>query len=141
MDHFNGNTPAEELYADIIGLPHHVSKTYPPMPLLNRAAQFAPFAALTGYDAAIEETARLTEEEVFLDESEITVLNEKLIKLEADLPQHPEITVTWFQPDEKKSGGEYRTVTGSVRKIDRMEQYLILMSGERIPLNRIIKIK
>ena len=103
---------AEQVYGDIIDLPRPVSRTHPPRPMLNRAAQFAPFAALTGYDAAVEETARLTEEEVYLDESEIAALNEKLARLEAALPNPPAVQITCFRPDERKSGGSFETVTG-----------------------------
>ena len=132
---------AEQVYADIINLPHPVSKKHPPMPLLNRAAQFAPFAALTGYDAAVEETARLTEDEVYLDESEIEVLNEKLSRLEAALPQRPEVQITYFLPDKKKAGGSFETFTGVIRRIDRIEQCLVTESGERIPLERLMAIE
>lgn len=132
---------AEQVYADIIGLPHHVSQIHPPMPMLNRAAQFAPFAALTGYEAAVEETARLTEDEVYLDESEIAVLNEKLVRLEAVLPEHPEVQITYFRPDEKKAGGSYETITGIVRKIDHAAQCLLMDSGDKIPFTRLTAIK
>ena len=132
---------AEKEYAEIINLPHHISKTRPPMPMLNRAAQFAPFATLTGYDAAVEETARLTDDEVCLDTSEIDVLNEKLARIENLLPQHTEVQITYFLPDEKKAGGSYETAAGSVRKIDHIAQCLIMESGEMIPLVRIIAIE
>ena len=135
------DSSAEQVYADIINLPHPVSKTHPPMPMLNRAAQFAPFAALTGYEAAVEETARLTEDEVYLDESEIAALNKKLARLEAALPQHPAVQITYFRPDEKKSGGSYETVTGTVRAIDRITQCLFMESGEKIPLVRLMAIE
>ena len=134
-------TSAEQIYGDIIDLPHHVSKTRPPMPMLNRAAQFAPFAALTGYEAAVEETARLTEDEAYLDESEITALNEKLARIEALLPQRPEMQITYFLPDERKAGGSFETVTGPVRKIDRITQQLVMESGEQIPLARLVAIE
>lgn len=135
------DSAAEQVYGDIIDLPRPVSRTHPPMPMLNRAAQFAPFAALTGYDAAVEETARLTEEEIYLDESEIAALNEKLARIEAALPNPSAVQITYFRPDERKSGGSYETVTGTVRTIDRITQYLFMESGERIPLARLIAIK
>ena len=89
----------------------------------------------------MEETARLTEEEVYLDESEITALNEKLARIEAALPNPSAVQITYFRPDERKSGGSYETVTGTVRTIDRITQYLFMESGERIPLARLIAIK
>ena len=135
------DSAAEKVYGDIIDLPRPVSRTHPPMPMLNRAAQFAPFAALTGYDAAVGETARLTEEEVYLDESEIAALNEKLARLEAALPNPPAVQITYFRPDERKSGGSFETVTGTVRTIDRITQCLHMESGERIPFARLIAIK
>ena len=128
-------------YDDIIGLPHPVSDKHPHMSADDRAAQFAPFAALTGYDAAVEETARLTDDEVCLDTSEIDVLNEKLARIENLLPQHTEVQITYFLPDEKKAGGSYETAAGSVRKIDHIAQCLIMESGEMIPLVRIIAIE
>ena len=132
---------AEQLYGDILNLPHPVSRRHPPMSLLNRAAQFAPFAALTGYGAAIEETARQTDDAVELDAGEIDVLNEKLMRLRALLPQKPKVQLTWFVPDERKAGGAYRTIEGIARKIDPIEQVLVLDSGERVPLNRMIDLK
>ncbi len=128
-------------YDDIIDLPHPVSKTHPPMPLLNRAAQFAPFAALTGYGEAVEETARLTEDEVYLDESEIEALNQTLIQLEAALPQHPEVQLTYFRPDPAKKGGAYCTIHGTVKKIDRYKKSLLMESGEEIPMGRLMQIE
>ena len=123
-------------YEDIINLPHPVSKRHTPMPMINRAAQFAPFAALTGYDAAIEETARLTEDEILLSEGEIAVLNDRLQRLIQHLPEHPEVAITWFRPDERKSGGAYITTTGTVKKVDEHGKYLLMDSGEVIPMER-----
>jgi len=128
-------------YDDIIHLPHHVSSVHPPMPVSDRAAQFAPFAALTGHDAAIKETARLTDERVELDENAKAVLDEKLRMIQEMLARQPEITVTYFQPDEKKSGGRYISATGNVRKIDMYSHLIIMSDGLRIPLSEIYGIE
>ena len=128
-------------YEDIVSLPHPVSKRHAPMPLLSRAAQFAPFAALTGYDAAIGETARLTETERTLSESEITVLNRKLQELSHRLPEAPEVTITCFRPDERKAGGTYITIRGIAKKIDPVGQCLIMESGDEIPMDRLVDIQ
>jgi len=105
-------------YDDIINLPHHVSVTRPHMTAVDRAAQFSPFAALTGYDAAIRETARLTDERVELDEYIKDALNKRLQIIAERMKEQPEITITYFQPDTKKSGGANITDTGTVKKID-----------------------
>lgn len=129
-------------YDDIINLPHHISRRHPQMPPENRAAQFAPFAALTGYEDAIGETGRLTEAEVELTEDEISVLNEKLTALEAVLREQPrtEVQVTYFEPDLYKAGGEYRTITDTVRRIDHYRKCLVMESGDVIAMNRLKEI-
>lgn len=127
-------------YNDIINLPHHVSKYHPPMSRLDRAAQFSPFAALTGFDDSINETARLTNKKMVLDETTKTILDVKLEILHEQLNSHPKIEITYFQPDEKKSGGEYVTVIGIVRKIDRYERTVTMQDGIRIPIEDIIEI-
>lgn len=124
-------------YDDIIHLPHHRSQTHPPMPLQDRAAQFAPFAALTGYGAALHETARLTEQRAELTESEKAALDRRLQLLSDRLADRPEITVTYFRPDERKEGGAYVTVTGTAKKIDAYERVLVLQSGLCIAIDRI----
>ena len=120
-------------YDDIIQLPHLVSKTHPQMPVSDRAAQFAPFAALTGHDAAIRETARLTEEKAELDENAKMIIDEKLRFVQETLSDQPKVTVTYFKPDEKKAGGKYITVSGSVRKIDMYKGLIIMMDDISIP--------
>lgn len=130
----------EHRYDDIIDLPHPVSRKHPQMPLLDRAAQFAPFAALTGHEAAIKETARLTEEEIELDESSKELLDFRLQQLQEHLPEQPEVTVTYFCPDETKSGGAYETVTGSVKKVDSYAGELVFTDGRRIGLGMIIEL-
>ena len=119
-------------YGDIIHLPHHVSKTRPQMSMEDRAAQFSPFAALTGYDAAILETGRLTEDKLELGEETQAILDRKQRYLAEIIDTKPEITVTYFVPDEKKSGGAYSTVTGFLKRIDEYERQLVLTDGRRI---------
>lgn len=127
-------------YDDIIHLPHHVSATRAQMPLIDRAAQFSPFAALTGYEAAIKETARLTEERIELDETGKAALNEKLKLVKARLEERPEISITYFLPDEKKIGGAYVTVTGPVRKINEYERVVVMEDQTVIPIGQIHEI-
>ncbi len=127
-------------YDDIIHLPHHVSKTHPPMAVIDRAAQFSPFAALTGYDAAVKETARLTDERVELDESMKDTLRDKLQIIADRLEEHPEIAVTYFQPDAKKHGGAYVTAIGKVKKVNEYERAIIMTDGTAIPIDEIINI-
>ena len=124
-------------YDDIIDLPRHVSPRRPQMSLLGRAAQFAPFAALTGFEDTIDETARLTDRCVELDEEDLFHLNEQLCGLIAAIAEQPEITLTYFVPDEKKSGGAYCSVTGRVRRIDEVNQNVIFADGTVIPFGRI----
>lgn len=121
-------------YDDIIHLPHHVSKTRPQMSMMDRAAQFSPFAALTGYDAAIKETGRLTDEKIELGEETKAVLDRKQRYLSDMISVQPEITVTYFLPDERKSGGTYLSVTGKLKRIDEYERMMILTDGKKIPL-------
>lgn len=128
-------------YDSIINMPHHVSPTRPKMSLLDRAAQFAPFAALNGYDDAVKETARLTDGEAVLDEGQIAWLNERLMILSENLPTESEIEITYFVPDEKKSGGKYLTVSGNIKKILEFERLVIMRSGEQIPIERIVGIE
>ncbi len=131
----------ESAYADMIGLPHHVSSNWLPMSRLDRAAQFAPFAALTGFGDVIGECARLTEGEITLSEEEIGVLNEKLREIGKQLSEKPEISVLWFQPDERKTGGAYREITGRVKKLDEIHKQVVLMDGTRIPMESIYEIQ
>lgn len=127
-------------YGDIINLPHHVSKTHPPMDIMDRAAQFSPFAALTGYKEAAEETRRLTQPKIQLDETQKELLDIELHKLEAGLLQKTVVTVTYFIPDQKKDGGVYHTVSGTVRKIDHYRRILCIENKEEIPVENIIDI-
>lgn len=131
----------EHRYDDIIDLPHHTSKKHPRMPLLDRAAQFAPFAALTGHDAAIKETARLTEDEIELDEDRKELLDFRLQQLQEHLSEQRSVTVTYFKPDEKKAGGAYETVTGVVKKVDAYAGKLVFADGQEVELNHIVELK
>lgn len=127
-------------YEDIIHLPHHVSPVHPHMPVSDRAAQFAPFAALTGYGDVIKETARQTDKKPELSEDEKQELNYK-IQLVCALPgEKPEIVLTYFVPDEKKSGGACHTVRGKIRRIDPDAGQIILEDGVRIRLDCIVDI-
>lgn len=128
-------------YDDIIDLPHHVSAAHPHMPMIDRAAQFQPFRALTGYEDAVHETARLTEERAELTEDEKSLLDAKLQELADRLSSQPRVTVTWFQPDKRKAGGAYITTTGQLKKIDDFEGTLILAGGERILIEDILEIR
>lgn len=128
-------------YDDIINLPHHVSSRHPQMSPLDRAAQFSPFAALTGHEAAIKETARLTEEWVELDESSKEMLDERLQMLREHLSRKPEITFTYFKPDEKKDGGAYLTVAGKVKKIKEYEHQILLEDGTVLPIDNLVSIE
>ena len=125
-------------YDEIINLPHHVSRTRPQMPMADRAAQFAPFAALTGYGDAVKETGRLTDERIELGESELDALNVKLARLREHLADAPEVTFTYFKPDERKAGGAYLTTRGVVKKIDDYERVIVLRDGTRLPLDDIL---
>ena len=125
-------------YDDIIHLPHHVSQNHPQMSLRDRAAQFAPFAALTGYEAAVGETARLIAEKHELDTQEAEELDRRLTELAARLKDRPEVTVEYFVPDDRKSGGAYVTVTGVVRHVSVPEKTLVMEDGAEIPLDDIV---
>ena len=129
------------MYEDIINLPHHVSKTRPQMSMLDRAAQFSPFAAVTGYDAAIKETGRLTDEKIEMDEDRKAALDMKQAYLIEVLDEQPEISITYFLPDTKKSGGAYVTVTGNLKRFDEYERLLLLTDGKKIPMDDIADIE
>ncbi len=128
-------------YDDIINLPHHVSSTRPQMSMLERAAQFSPFAALTGYDEAIKETARLTGARIDMDEDALITLNMKFQVLLDNLGNAPEIKITYFKPDERKDGGAYLEVTGVLKKLDEYERILVLTDGRKIKMDDILDIE
>ena len=127
-------------YEDIIRLPRPSSVRHAPMPRGNRAAQFMPFAALTGYEAAIREEARLTDRRLELDEDALATLNERLRRISDLLPDAPEVTVTWFVQDEKKAGGFYETRRGRVKRIEPVSGMLFLRDGSVMMLRDILSI-
>lgn len=129
-------------YEDIINLPHHISKKHPQMTIESRAAQFAPFAALVGYEDAVEETARLTTKRIELNEEEKNILDMKLqmLKEQMHVQIYPEISVMYFVPDLKKEGGKYIKISGTIKKIDEYKQLLILDDKTQIPISEIISI-
>lgn len=128
-------------YDDIINLPHPTSEKHPRMSLYDRAAQFSPFAALTGHDAAIKETARLTDERWEIAEDTKEQLNETLQQIAENIDKDITVTFTYFVPDLRKSGGAYVTVTGSVKKIDEYEHKILLKDGTEIPMEQIKEIE
>ena len=127
-------------YDDIINLPHHQSKNNPHMSLYDRAAQFAPFAALTGYDDAVKEARRLTDSKPELDENQLEELDQKLADLMTRIEEHPEVTITYFEPDDNKDGGEYIAYDGRLSKIDYAGKALIFEDNKIISLSDILKI-
>ena len=128
-------------YDDIINLPHPISERHPRMPMIDRAAQFAPFQALVGYGEAIQETVRLTEQKAELTDEEILLLDGKLRELAEAIPNGPTAEFTYFKPDSKKAGGAYITVTGTVKKVDSLERFVLLDDGTTIPIEAIVKIQ
>lgn len=128
-------------YDDIINLPHPQSKNHPHMSLHDRAAQFAPFAALTGYDDAVKEARRLTDSKPELDENQLEELDQKLADLMTRIEEHPEVTITYFEPDDKKEGGAYVTCEGKMKKIDGYKLQLIFEDGRGIFICNIIEIE
>lgn len=127
-------------YDDIIHLPRPVSQRHAHMSLCARAAQFAPFAALTGYEAVIAETERLTDHFVELDGEAIEALNRQLLRIADRLPQCPTVTATYFLPDERKSGGSYREKTGQVKKLDTTFGVLLFADRTEIPLSQLLTV-
>ena len=127
-------------YDDIIDLPRPVSRKHPPMPMMKRAAQFLPFAALTGFEGEIAEAARLTETAPELSEDALAALDEQLSLLRQLLPDQPQVTVTRFLPDERKAGGHFETLTGQVRRVDEAGRALILTDGVKIDLDAVVEL-
>lgn len=134
-------TKAEELYADILNLPHHELTTRQRMPAGNRAASFSPFAALTGYDESVKEAARLTKERFELDEGTIEILNDKLNLAVEKADEQPEISITYFLPDKRKTGGEYVTIKAVIKRIDEYERRVIFADKSFIPIDDIYEIE
>lgn len=128
-------------YDDILHLSRPVSQFHPPMPRADRAAQFSPFAALTGYEDAVRETARLTQGRLELTDEEKASIDGVLQALSVHLSEHPSVIVTYFLPDEKKDGGAYVTVTGCLRRIDVLARQLLLLDGTQIPIDDISQLQ
>ena len=127
-----------ENYNDIINLPHHKSSTRPHMSNRDRAAQFAPFAALTGHDSAIKETARLTDDFIEISEDKMTALSAKMQMIIENILETPEVEFTYFAPDENKLGGAYISKMGNVRRVDEYDRVVIFTDGVKIPIDSII---
>lgn len=128
-------------YDDIINLPHPTSQRHPRMPVHDRAAIFSPFAALSGHGAAIAETARLTERRMELDEDTRAELDRRQAILLEHIDEQPEVTITWFHPDERKDGGAYLTATGRLKKFRELERILLLTDGTEIPLQNVVALE
>lgn len=128
-------------YDDIINLPHHQSTKHKQMSNYQRAAQFSPFAALTGYDAAIDETARLTDKKLDLSEEQTEFLNQQIQLLTERTSDTPQAQITYFVPDERKSGGEYVTVTGNVRRVDDYNREIVFTDGLTVKIDDVWNIR
>lgn len=128
-------------YDDMLCLPHHVSSVHPHMSVYDRAAQFSPFAALTGHTAALRETERLTDEKIDLPEDAAYILNEKLQRLLSENENPPDVEITYFQPDQKKSGGSYQKIAGKIKKINLQQRTIVMQDGPAIPMEAITDIE
>ena len=133
-------TESNHRYDSIKKLPHHQSVTRPHMSLNDRAAQFSPFAALTGYEDAVAEAARLTDTKIELDEYAKGAINERLNAIQDTLDEQPEVSITYYLPDKKKSGGVYVTVTGRVKKVDEYERFIVMRDGVKVAIDDIAEI-
>ena len=127
-------------YDDIINLPHHVSATRHPMSMIDRAAQFSPFAALTGYDSAIKETGRLTDDKIELSDEAYELLNQKFQQISEHLDEYSEVRLLYFVPDAHKEGGAYRPLTGTIKRIDEIERVIIMQDRTKVPMDDVIDI-
>lgn len=125
-------------YDKILNAPPWEPRSHPRMPLSKRAAQFQPFDPLEGYDEAVTETARETDAERYLDETTVASLNATLAELNARIKEQPAVTVTYFVPDTKKTGGAYHTRSGKMKKLDELNEEMTLTDGTRIPLKHIM---
>lgn len=127
-------------YSDIMDLPRPELKWHQRMPIADRAAQFAPFAALTGFSAVIDEIGRTTDERIILDDREKERINRTLLSLQSKINQHPQVSITWFAADTKKEGGSYQTQKVRLEKISTAENLLVLSDGSKIRFEDIIRI-
>lgn len=128
-------------YEDIVDLPHHISKKHPQPTMADRAARFAPFAAITGYEEMVLEEARVTDERIEMDESSKAALNEKLNMILEFVDEQPEVSITYFEPDMRKAGGAYITVIGTVKRIDEYEHLVIMTDGKKINIDEIYNLQ
>ena len=128
-------------YEDIVDLPHHVSKKHPQPTMADRAARFAPFAAITGYEEMVLEEARVTDDRIEMDESSKAALNEKLNMILEFIDEQSEVSITYFEPDKRKAGGAYVTVTGTVKRIDEYEHLVIMTDGKKINIDEIYNLQ
>lgn len=128
-------------YEDIVDLPHHVSRKHPQPTMADRAARFAPFAAITGYEEMVLEEARVTDDRIEMDESSKAALNEKLNMILEFIDEQPEVSITYFEPDMRKAGGAYITVNGTVKRIDEYEHLVIMTDGKKINIDDIYNLQ
>ena len=128
-------------YEDIVDLPHYVSKKHPQPTMADRAARFAPFAAITGYEEMVLEEARVTDDRIEMDESSKAALNEKLNMILEFIDEQSEVSITYFEPDKRKAGGAYVTVTGTVKRIDEYEHLVIMTDGKKINIDDIYNLQ
>lgn len=128
-------------YEDIVDLPHHVSRKHPQPTMADRAARFAPFVAITGYEEMVLEEARITDDRIELDENSKAALNEKLNMILEFIDEQPEVSITYFEPDMRKAGGAYITVIGTVKRIDEYEHLVIMTDGKKIRIEDIFALE
>ena len=128
-------------YEDIVDLPHHVSRKHPQPTMADRAARFAPFAAITGYEEMVLEEARVTDDRIEMDESSKAALNEKLNMILEFIDEQSDVSITYFEPDKRKAGGAYVTVTGTVKRIDEYEHLVIMTDGKKINIDDIYNLQ
>ena len=131
----------EYKYDDIINLPHHVSERHPQLSKASYAAQFSPFAALTGYDGIVSEAARVTEQRVELGETDMEILSAKLQIIMNHVKKQPELILTYFKKDEKKEGGAYLQKTAQIKRVDDVERILYFMDGSNLPIDDVVDIQ
>ena len=128
-------------YEDIVNLPRHISKVHPQATMADRAARFSPFAAISGYEDMVKEAARVTEERIDITDATKELLNEKLNMIVEFLDEEPEVTITYFEPDKKKDGGAYISITGTVKKIDEYERIVLMTDEKKIKIDEIYAIE
>ena len=128
-------------YEDIVNLPRHISKVHPQATMADRAARFSPFAAISGYEDMVKEAARVTEERIDITDATKELLNEKLNMIIEFLDEKPEVTITYFEPDKKKDGGAYISITGTVKRIDEYERIVLMSDDKKIRIDEIYAIE